>query len=350
MSLPIELDPDDFPGTPLFVVGPDELRVLDAIRAADLRGELAAAIAELRRGLAAVARLEERDEPVDESALQDAVDAWRSDLGLESAEETDAWLRAREIEIDDVASHLERRLAAERAGSEPSPDVDPDEISAALHGALVCSGQLERMCVELARRAAAHAVWVSTEPRSPSPADVESHAARLRPSVLAADPGLERLALLESVFELAVEASLGQDRIARAVEGARLDLLRLDHVSVSFPTLDAAREAVFCVEDDGEKLDRVARRAGAPVSQRLAFADELPEALRTALLSTRANRLAGPFEDAGRFVLLELRRKIEPTPEDPEVRARVSRRLRDRAFRDEMDARVRWTAWSPSSA
>src|SRR5581483_258521 len=66
MAPSIALDPDDFPEEPLFAVGPGELLALDAILAADLRGELAAPLAELARGLRAVARLEERGEPVSE--------------------------------------------------------------------------------------------------------------------------------------------------------------------------------------------------------------------------------------------------------------------------------------------
>jgi hypothetical protein len=349
MGSPISLDPQDFPETALFSAGPEEFPALDVILATDLRGELAAPIGDLRRGLAALKRLEERGDDVDEHALQHAVDAWRSSRGLESAEETDAWLAVRGIETDDLANFVERGLAAEREASATGEDEDQDEISSELYASLVCSGELDRQTVELARRAAAHAAWVEGERKSPSAAEVQTHAARFRPAVLAASPRHERLVAIESVFDLGVAASLDPDRIARAVEGARLDLLRLDFAAASFETQDAAREAVFCIEDDGDDLEGVARRAGAPVSRRLAFASELADSFRAALLSTKVSRIAGPFEEGGRFLLLNLERKIEPVPDDPLVRARICQRLRDRAFRDEMEARVRWIAWQPSS-
>jgi hypothetical protein len=344
----LTLDPEDFPASALFSIGSDELGALDAILAADLRGELAEPVAELKKGLAALERLGAKGEPIGESALQDAVDGWRSSHGLESAEETEAWLAAREIEIDDVAAFLERRIAAKREPFALGDDVDPDDISSALYASLVSSGAFDALLVALARRAAAYAVWVEGGKKAPDPAAVAERAAQFMPSLLARHARHERLAEMESVFDLGVRASLDPERLARAVEAARLDLLRLDFVSVSFETLDAAREAVFCVEDDHEDIARVARRAGASLTHRLAFAGELDEAVRGALLSTRASRLAGPFEEGGRFVLLELARKIEPLPEDPEVRARIAARVRDRAFRDDMESRVRWIAWQPS--
>ncbi len=349
MGPPISLQPEDFPRKALFAAGSEPFEVLDVILSADLRGELAMVLGELRKGIAALETLEEQEDEVSQEALQAAVDAWRSGRDLESAEETDAWLSARSLEVDHVVAFSERRLAAERAPDVTGKDVDPAEVSSELYAFLVCKGELERQAVELARRAAAHAAWVEGGRTSPTPEEVSAHRART-PRSLAVAPGPrhELLATIDSVFELKVAASLEPERIARAVENARLDLLQLDVTSASFATQDAAREAVFCIEEDQDELARVAGRASVPVRHRVAFASELDVKLRSTLLSTRVGRLVGPFEEAGRFVLYKLEKKIEPTPGDPEVRARISRRLRDRAFRDEMEARVRWIAWQPS--
>jgi hypothetical protein len=348
MGPPISLDPEDFPKKPLFTAGPEPFEALDVILAADLRGELSMALDELRQGIAALETLEDEDE-VSQDALQSAVDAWRAGRDLESAEETDAWLAARELEVDHVVSFSERALAAERAPEAPADEVDEAEISSELYAHLVCKGELERQAVELARRAAAHAAWVEGGKTSPTPEEVAAHRAKTpHTPTIVPGPRSDLLATIESVFELKVAASLEPERIARAVENARLDLLQLDVTSAAFATQDAAREAVFCIEEDQDELARVAGRAGAPVARRVDFASELEEKLRSTLLSTRVGRLVGPFEQGGRFVLYKLEKKIEPTPADPEVRARISRRLRDRAFRDEMEARVRWIIWQPS--
>src|SRR4051812_15579402 len=146
---------------PIFAVGAREVTVGDVIDAAHVRGELEpcwkrllALEAAVRQGLAAV--------ELDESALQALSEQFRYDRDLITEEETERWLGARGLTLDDFSGYFLRRYCEDTSGATVEAE-QIDFLSASqeqrdlLRVELWLSGDLDRMATGLSWRHAAGA-------------------------------------------------------------------------------------------------------------------------------------------------------------------------------------------------
>src|SRR5438128_894274 len=140
--------------------GTREYKARDAIEAALFRGELNSVWAEFLGHLESEKRAEELAMELDDDALDSAAEAFRYEHDLITAEETEHWLTARGLSLDEFSDYFARQYWPNALEEKVEPeDIDFISASPELHDLLtvdlILSGELDRMTTELAWRLAA---------------------------------------------------------------------------------------------------------------------------------------------------------------------------------------------------
>ncbi len=140
--------------------GSQEYTPRDAIEAALFRGELDSTWKEFLRCAQAEKRADELDIDLDESAIAAAAEAFRYEHDLITAEETEAWLAARGLTLDDFSDYFTRRYCASAVNEKLVPEeIEYSSATPKLHqlfiAELILSGELNRMTTALMFRLAA---------------------------------------------------------------------------------------------------------------------------------------------------------------------------------------------------
>src|SRR2546427_6882909 len=134
--------------------GDQEYKARDAIHAAFFRGELESTWTEFLRRVEAERRVDEMDLDFDGSALDSAAEGFRYEHDLITAEETEQWLAARGLTLDDFSDYFVRQHCASMLTEEVTPgDVDylsaPIERRQLFAAELILSGDLDWMTTQL---------------------------------------------------------------------------------------------------------------------------------------------------------------------------------------------------------
>jgi hypothetical protein len=309
----------------LFELGARVVTADDVLVAAHVRG----ALDPLWRGfLAGVAAEEEgrrRGLDADSADVEARSDAFRYERGLLSAAQTEAWLAERDLSLDDLEAFC-RRMHREAGRSEGAPEPEapwreaPADLRELFRRHLVLSGDLDRLADDLARRMAVF----EDLPQSGRPTDE-----------------LDRLLAMEAAFE-AHRASLPTPRAReRVLEARRILLTRVEVDTLATGTLDAAREAVLCVREDGTDLAALAAEIGCPLTRSRVFLQDLDEDLYDAMVSAAPGDFLPPIRSGTGFLLHRLVAKREPDASDPEVLRRVDEEIVDAHERELTARRVR---------
>jgi hypothetical protein len=273
----------------------------DVLASAELRGAVAALVAETREALG-------RDgSALSPEAIREAGAGFRYRKNLLSADELEAWLAGWHLSVADWTGYLRRTVLQEGAASA----VDPDELARAVAVDAICTGFLEREARQLALDAAL------AEGRVPI-------------GQIAASAAAARAAL-----------AAGAD-VEREIGARSLEWTRIDAALLTLADLEAAREAALCVRVDGRSLADVAVDCGVPLESRALYLDEAERDGLTALLGAEAGELVGPVARGESFVLVQVNGRTRPSAEDPELRRRAQAYLVERAGERALETRVRW--------
>jgi hypothetical protein len=305
-----------------FSVGDTPVTVGDVLRAEHARGALQPVEELLAWKAACLAEADRLSLGVDEDAVDELSTAFRYERDLVSAEEIEAWLEARGLTPEEFQDHFvggQLFSALRDQVDAPEGETDPEEEPdwAALAAELHLSGTFP-----------GHAV---------------QHSRRLLVRAAAGATGDLDLAELESAYQAACAALLTPAALGQELAGARLPLTLIDYESSEFDSVDAAREALLCVRDDGMELAEVARESGFPHSRQEAVAEDLPEDLREPLLWAPLGALQGPTASGGVFRLWRVFARTEPRLTDPEVRRRVEARVLAAHFAGTGSSLLHWT-------
>ena len=238
-----------------------------------------------------------------------AVQAFRYQHQLVSADECLRWLAARGLSYADLRASMVRRLSATAALAADAAEIDrilSDEFAG------------------LARGLAARVVVALQAGDTPSGAvdDVWPHlAARYRAFAdWTADPSAR----------------------LRQLQSDRLNWVQIEFEQVEFDSLDAAREARLCVLEDGQTLRELALAARFASASRRERVSALPPAWSHALLRTRPGAITPVISDGERLLLLSVTRIIEPSLSDPSVLAGIDAQLLDQQLEPLLARHVRW--------
>jgi hypothetical protein len=313
-------------GRSLFTVAGRTYAWEDVLLAAQLRGELGTLERQTRQGLACLKRLaaEAADPPTE--TVRAAATVFRYDRNLLAAEELEAWLDARGLAISDWNGYLRRLVLRERWEDEVERieaafAVGDEEVEAALPAEAICTGFLQRAAERLAEDAAL--------------ADASD----------AAGQSADRA---ESIATLAQAADAVRARVPSAPEVQRevaahaLDWIRIEAETLELEDTEAAREAALCVRVDGRPLTDVADDCGVPARAVVLYLGDADPELQAALASATPGELIGPVARGAGHLLLQLRAKAEPSPEDPELGRRAAAVLAARSIDRELRDRVVW--------
>jgi hypothetical protein len=341
----------------VFACGPTEYSVRDVIDAAHFRGEVERLWRELLRRLAAEQKAREQGSEIDGSAVDEAAVAFRYQYDLITAEETEAWLEARALNLADFSEYFARAYWADTLGGRLAVDdvawtdasVEQRELLAT---ELILSGEFDRMAMRLGWRIAARVA--AQNPLDPAAVEAERGSFLERAGIEAAEMGdwlaalerdaawLDELLTAEAFFRRRCGKLLTPDACAREVSSLRLPLTRIEVEVIEFESRHAANEALMCVRDDGMSMEEVAREGRYPYRRSEMVLEEIAVEVQQQYLSLTPGSLLGPTAREDGFILSRLIAKHEPKADDAAVHARIERRILERHFTDLSSNHLQW--------
>ena len=332
----------------------------DVICAAFFLGEAQPLWEELRLSVEAQTRAEEQELEADADALQSLSEEFRYQRDLITTEETEQWLEARDLTLEDFENHLFRLYWRQKAGQQLQPG--PAEIPAAalegrelLRQELLLSGAFERLAANLSRRVTAScADSVGAEIYAGQMQRERQRffqRAGLDESMLAGwlmrlerdSSWLEKMIRIESAYQQRCELLLTPANRFQTLSVLRLPMMRFEVETIELESYPAAREAFLCLTEDGVPMANLAKDARYPYHRSECLLGDLPEALQQAFLGAAVGAVLEPWDRQGGFQLYRIVNKTEPSLEDSRVRDRVDRQILDSCFSD-LDAKmIRWS-------
>ncbi|MGZ6988635.1 MAG: hypothetical protein ACXVH0_06725, partial [Thermoanaerobaculia bacterium] len=330
----------DLFGQEVFRAGGRVFRWEDVVRAAELWGAWNPIKERALLNLALLALVDtEAEAAVPQDEVDAAADDFRYERDLITAEELEEWLAHWRLDAETWLDWIHASLLRDRLPDfvpRAEPEEDLREVELALLAEAVCSGELARLARQLAARAA---ISERERERAQVPHEDQGSAGSL-------DERGEVLARLELSYQRFREEVLTPDALAARVKARLTDWTRINRSVLRLQAEDAAREVAIAVRQEGADLGRVAEEIGEATEDGVEFLDEAEPEVRDILLSARPGELVGPVSVGGEFVLVSLRAKIPPAPDDPEVLERAESSLLEGLVTREVDNRITWL-WKP---
>ncbi len=326
--------------------GGKEYKARDAIDAALFRGQLHPAWKEFLCRVKAEKRAEELELELDDDAINEAAESFRYQHDLITAEETEQWLGARGLTLDDFSDYLARQYWHSAVDEDIEPeDVDftsaPPELRELFTLELILSGELSRLTTQLMWRLAALAAGPNEDAEAIA-AERQRFFDRNKISAAKLSDWRNRIGRDEQWFDemLAAEAAYCQrcdallDPQVRKKEMAmlRIPLTRLEAEVIELESPDAAREALFCIREDGMSMEEVAAEGRYPYRRIVFLQEDVPSELQQKFLSVAVGDVLEPLARSDGFELYRITKKWEPQLDDPSVQQRIDQRLVERHF------------------
>jgi hypothetical protein len=325
----------------VFHAGSRTFRWEDVVLAAELWGDWKIIEERALENLALLASVDAGPEAaVPEDEIDKAADDFRYERDLITAEELERWLSRWGLDAETWLDWIHAGLLRGRLPSVDPPakeEADLHEVESAVLAEAVCSGELERLGRQLAARAAIE----EREKERTQAADGEER----NSSGTLADRR-EILTRLEESYQRFREEVLTPDALAARVRARLTDWTRINCSVLRLQGEDAAREAAMAVRQEGVDLGKLAEEIGEATEEGVEFLEEAEPEVRDVLLSARPGELVGPVNVGDEFVLVAVRAKIPPAPDDPEVLERAESSLLQGLVAREVDNRITWT-WKP---
>jgi hypothetical protein len=348
----------------VFTSGNESFTVRELIDAASVRGELEPIWNELLRLVAAEKKADEKELEMDDAVIDQAAEAFRYEHDLITAEEAEQWLEERGLTLSDFSDYFVRHYWGDAVDDAEPEAVDytsaPNELRELLVVELILSGELDRMAKRLSWRVAGSR---------------EAGRNGLAPEALAEEERrlLERTGLdenqlagwlqamnrdrdwlgkaleMEALHRQKSEALLNRKACEHEVAALRLPLTRFDLETVELDSLDAAREALLCVHDDGMSMEEVATEGRYPYHRAEVLLEDLPEDLQQKFLSVSAGDILEPISRGDGFYICRVIEKAEPKADDDAVRERAERSILERHFSELTAKHIQWQTL-PNSA
>ena len=330
--------------------GEQEYTARDAIDAAIFRGELGVKWKEFLDEVEAEKRADELDLDLDESAISSAAEAFRYEYDLITAEETEAWLANRGLTFEDFSDYFTRQYYATAIRESVVPDeVEYQFASSDLRRSflteLILSGDLDRITNDLMARLAARCAG---EEPAPEAIAAEERKFLNRNSVNPAQRAnwlkklgrdskwLDEMLAIEAAYRTHCERLLVPEARQHELMSLRLPLTRFEIEVIELESQDAAREALFCVQQDGMSMEEVATEGRYPYRRSHVLLEDLPVDAQQRFLSVSVGNVLEPTARGDGFELCRVVSKIEPQADDPTVKSRIDQRLLDRHFSELM--------------
>jgi hypothetical protein len=338
----------------LFRVGAASYSIRDVFDAASFRGDLERPWREFLRKLGCEKQAMDDGRDSDDDAIDSAVQSFRYDYDLITAEETERWLADRGLTLGDFGDFFTRRFWGEVVDiAEPEP-VDhysaPAETRELFIPELILSGDLGKLAVPFSWRLAAAAAGEAPPDAERVQRARDEFAERLKPQSLTDwqltsgrdEAWIDQMASLEANFCLHRERLLTPQEFQRELVTLRMALTVFELEVIELDSRDAAREALLCVKEDSMSMEEVARDGRYPFRHERVLLQDIPPDAQQPFLSANAGELMDPVEQEGAHRLCRVVSKKEPDPNDPEVRRRIEQRILARHFNELSNRFVDW--------
>jgi len=201
-----------------------------------------------------------------------------------------------------MTSDLTARLAARCAGQEPTPEAIAAEERKFLH----------RNSINPTQRAN----WLRKFGRD--------------------SKWLDEMLAIEAAYRTHCDKLLVPEARQHELMALRLPLTRFEIEVIELESHDAAKEALFCVQQDGMSMEEVATEGGYPYRRLQFLLEDVPVDAQQRFLSVSAGNVLEPTARGDGFELCRVVSKIEPHADDPTVKSRIDQRLLNRHFSELM--------------
>lgn len=345
-------------GVSIFAAGDRCFSAADIVDAAWFRGDLQRLWEEFFAGLACQRKAEEDGLAVECDALQTLSDDVRYHHEMTTAEETEGWLAARNLTLDDLGGYSERRYWRERAITPALvPDIDYpgaaidlrelflqdllfggnfDKLSRMLSWRAVCSASTVPPEADLSRRLETERSRFFQQAAS-TPAELSAWLRQLGRDEL----WLETLVEQEAIYGSTCDRICTPENRASTLVGLHLSLMRFDVEMMDLESEEAVREACLCVGVDGLSLEELAGQEHCRVEKKSVLLEDFPEGIQQDLLCAESRQIL-PLITQDRFRVCRILNKREPDLSDEMVRARVDLELMAGFFNNLVSNHVTW--------
>ena len=328
--------------------GGKEYTTRDVIEAALFRGEAEPVWMEFLRGVAADDRASEQDLDIADGAIEGAAEEFRYQHDLITAEETERWLADHALTMVDFTDYFHRRYWRTNLDEEIVPQtVDfgpaPAELREMFIAEVILSGTLEPWAIRLMWRLAALATDASENANDERIA--KEHRIFLERTKMDAAKSkswlnrigcdqdwLDQMLAMEAAYRTQCDAVLTSQSQKKEMATMRLPLTRFAAEMIEVESRDAAKEALFCIREDGMSMQEVATEGRYPYRTVSFLQEDIPEDLQQKFLSVVAGEVLDPLPRGDGFQLYRVTEKIEPRADDPAVRQRIDDRILRRYF------------------
>jgi hypothetical protein len=201
-------------------------------------------------------------------------------------------------DLDRLTTDLMARLAARCAGQESIPDAIETEERKFLHRNSISPAQRANWLEKLGR----DSKW------------------------------LDEMLAIEAAYRTHCDRLLIPEARQHELMALRLPLTRFETEVIELESHDAAREALFCVQQDGMSMEEVATEGGYPYRRSEFLLEDLPVDAQQRFLSIFPGGVLEPSARGDGFELCRVVNKIEPHADDPAVKLRIDQRLLSRHF------------------
>jgi hypothetical protein len=312
---------------PIFTVDGYEFGWEEIRLAAEVWGEWQAFFEQTRQSLICLRSSAQTGHLPTATEMRQAANAFRYAHNLISAEDASAWLARWEMTVEDWTNYLRGQLLREHWAGQldkiaATPAVSDAEVFEVIKSHAVCGDKLRDWAVKLAGRAAVAAYSGSFDAVAHSPGELIAH--------------------IEAAYERQQKQTVTPKLIETKIASHCLDWIRFDCRYVWFPEKRIAREAAWCVSEDGLSLDEVAGDACGIVQHWNFYLDEIEAPVRSHFLAAHTGDCLGPIKMLEGFPLFSIVAKTIPLAEDPQIRGRAERAIIASFIEQAINERVRW--------
>lgn len=320
-----------------------EYSVRDAIDAALFRGELKSIWKEFLCNISAEERAKESDLEPDDDAISEMAESFRYEHDLITAEETERWLQDRGLTLEDFSGYFARRywrtsLEEKVSLADENLVSATDELRQLFATELIFAGELDRLTKQLTWRLAA--LCANKQEDVDRQQIAAEHQRFLDRNEIKASKlshwldqigrdaqWMEEMLAMEAAYRHAYEKVLTAEARKKQLAMLRMPMTRFEAEMIEVESLDAAREALLCIRQDGMSMEEVAVEARYPY-RRITFRhEEVPPDWQQRFWSVGAGDLLEPLPRSDGFELYRITKKSEPDLNDAIVRERIDQRL-----------------------
>lgn len=340
-----EIEPVSRDGRVVCTCHGKEYNVRDAIDSSIFRNDLVSIWKEFLCKIKAQERAHELDLESDDDVIDEMAELFRYEHDLITAEETERWLEQRGLTLEHFSDYISRQYWRTKIGATDGADIDlvsgGDELRDLFTIDLIFAGEVDRLAKQLMWRLAARAEDAKIGPPTIA-AEKENFFARVQiqppqvgdwlQNIGRDDEWLSEMCAMEAAYHAICENLLTPQMRLKQLALLRMPLTHFSVEAIQVESLDAAKEALLCMRQDGMPMEEVAAEARYP-HRRITFRHEdVPSDLQQKFWSVGPGDLLEPIPHADGFEIFRIIGKTEPDLNEPVVQERIDQRLLEQHF------------------